>query len=414
MVASPMNSLALRQKVESWTWPISLAEFRRQYWFRQLFFNHRGASAVGDYRGVLPHDAEGVRDGEWLRLLGGSPRVPIRREGRTIRIESTSHEEAIRSYRAGQSIYIQNPECMVPSVEDLARAFEVPRDSVTCTLHASQRGGGTPIHFDAAETFAIQLEGTKVWSVAENRSVRFPLNNWEFGAPLIPAIRDYVPDELRRSEVLAESRSVIATAGTVLYLPRGYWHATETVQDSVSVHFHYRTISWLDLIQNALRRELCRYPEWRKAAFGFGEDAEERERAVTELAPILAKLASDIAGLGVSDLIGPTGSGSEPMAFDDSVRYRRIALCSGGIESVNSNGAKVMRFTLLSPLHEVVSEFEVPAGLVEACLWICSKSGSCRFGVADVVQLGLSRAEACEVLEVLMAAGLVERASDQY
>ncbi|WP_394827132.1 JmjC domain-containing protein [Pendulispora albinea] len=411
-----MSSPALLPTVESWIWPLGLSEFREHYWLQRAYVRDRGASALGAYGHIGPAAGD-ADDLEWFHTLGGRARVPIHAGGRLASVANVSLQEAIKFYRAGQTVYVTDAEPLIPSARALARTFDVPPSHVECNLYLSTRGCRTTPHFDATETFVIQLRGTKIWQLADNSIAPLPLMHWHLERPVPASIRNYVPGEWP-SSMPADARTIVATPGMVMYVPRGTWHATETHEESLSAHVHYRTACWADLVQMTIHRELTRHRAWRRAALGLGEDPGERGRAAAELGPLLARLAEDLAGLTVSDLLGPLDSGAvgaragwpEDGESLDAVRYKRVALASVGIESTSDDHrTKMVRFVVSGPLHERVTEYELPESFAPACLWVRAQSLATQFGVDDLVRLGPSRAEAREILPALEAAGVIER-----
>ncbi len=403
-----MDSPPLRDNIESWIWPLDLAEFRAQYWLQRPFVQERGAAALEAYSRIGPCGSD---DEDWFYSLGGRPRVPIVANGRLVSTASMAMAEAVKFYRAGYAFYVTDPEPLIPSVRDFSRGLDLPISHVECNLYLSTQGCRTPVHFDATDTIVVQLRGTKIWHIGENSGVPLPLDHWGPGRKVPSSMQNYAPGEWPGSSADIETRRVVASPGTVMYLPRGYWHATETEDESISAHLHYRTVSWADLAHRAIHRELCRRPEWRRAAFGLGGDLAERRRAEGELAPLLANLVEDIAGLTTTDIVGPAEYDLHRGDLDDNARFKRVALGSVGVDSVSTDGARTMRFTISGPVNERSIEFEVPEAFAAASLWVCSKALADHFAVRDFTRFDLSGAEIRELLTTMVAAGVVERVS---
>ena len=154
-------------------------------------------------------------------------------------------EDAAKLLAAGKTVNVFQPECLAPFARDFGRALHVPADRLECNAYLSRVGGITPLHFDATESIIIQLAGTKVWRLAKNDIVD----------PLEHAARAGLPPALLRLHehgewshlALPEEVEIRARPGSVLYLPRGFWHSTVTAEDSLSIHFHYKTEALIDV-----------------------------------------------------------------------------------------------------------------------------------------------------------------------
>lgn len=128
---------------------------------------------------------------------------------------------------------------------DAAKLFDYQRLMNAANLWVSHRGVFTQSHFDELENFNIALTGRK----------RFVL------AP--PGFREYYPRSVRRGfgdksqacdfdEVdparfprlvtrLAQRRELILQAGQMLYLPLGWWHQAESLEEvNINVNFWLR------------------------------------------------------------------------------------------------------------------------------------------------------------------------------
>jgi len=85
--------------------------------------------------------------------------------------------------------------------------------------------------------------------------------------------------------------------GSLLFVPRGVWHATEAEDDALSLNFTYTAPTWLDLLAAALRGRLAVSPAWRATA---------TPASPAEFAALLRELADDVPNWGVADILGAT------------------------------------------------------------------------------------------------------------
>ena len=81
---------------------------------------------------------------------------------------------------------------------------------------------GFDVHWDGHEVFAVQLQGRKKWR----------LFGFTEEAPLA------VPPDEKRGAPTNSTWEGILSAGDILYMSRGYWHAAEALED-VSLHLTF-------------------------------------------------------------------------------------------------------------------------------------------------------------------------------
>jgi lysine-specific demethylase 8 len=110
------------------------------------------------------------------------------------------------------------------------------------------RGCKTPLHFDDAHNFLIQVKGEKrVWLFPDDEYDNlYPATDQllphcsriDVFAPDHAAFPQYRAAEARRIELVLEP-------GDTLYIPRRWWHAVESLSPSLSVNFWWRGINEL-------------------------------------------------------------------------------------------------------------------------------------------------------------------------
>ena len=165
--------------------------------------------------------------------------------------------------RSGATVYFNEPQFRSRSVGRWVRTIEkqlglAPR-TIRPSVFFSSRGPGARMHFDATESFVVQLRGRKEWRIAPNPQLPFPPVNYLEGAPL--------PDELvplvrGRMKAPRKVRRVVLKPGSVLYLPRGWWHATRTLEDSVHLDLLTALPTWADVFRPVLERIFARGTHW--------------------------------------------------------------------------------------------------------------------------------------------------------
>jgi 50S ribosomal protein L16 3-hydroxylase len=102
----------------------------------------------------------------------------------------------------------------------------------------------------------------------------------------------------------ADYEEIPMRRGSVMFLPRGYWHATEASEDSLQLNFTFSQPSWADALLPALQRRLLRHEHWRALAYGAGAGDPIRQRAAEDhFQKLLEHLLEDLAPLNAGEII---------------------------------------------------------------------------------------------------------------
>jgi len=169
-----------------------------------------------------------------------------------------------------------------------------------CLVYATPAGKGTAPHFDQNLNFVLQLHGTKHWSLARNDHVEAPLTRHTIGQPLDPELQTYARTPM--PERMPEPHQQITlTPGSLLFVPRGTWHATHADSDALSLNFTYTAPTWLDLLLAALRSRLALAPEWRATATAA---------TARDFVGLLQDLAEDAPHWNAAEILAATESES--------------------------------------------------------------------------------------------------------
>jgi hypothetical protein len=117
---------------------------------------------------------------------------------------------------------------------------------------ASKRGQGLKAHYDQNDNFVCQARGSKRWRVAKNVHVVNPTIGYTIGEKPTPANAAEAPNGFP-SELPTPFEVVDMTPGTVMFMPNGMWHDTETTDDA-SLHFNIQTgaATWKDVVEYLL------------------------------------------------------------------------------------------------------------------------------------------------------------------
>ena len=163
----------------------------------------------------------------WLRLLVNGQYLAyeslLSGEAKSLRdmTRSVDPEKLMRFINKGALLVIRSADSYVPDLfainQELSVRFRCP---VTCNLYiGTSRANGFRPHFDTHHILALQLFGTKTWSLLGQEAI-------------LPTKLSTCAGHLPRTEQVRKEKTA---SGDVLYLPRGYWHSANP-GDSGTVH----------------------------------------------------------------------------------------------------------------------------------------------------------------------------------
>ncbi|RYZ85892.1 MAG: hypothetical protein EOP04_15015, partial [Proteobacteria bacterium] len=95
-----------------------------------------------------------------------------------------------------------------------------------CLIYATPKDSGTAPHFDQNMNFVVQIRGEKTWWMAPNQSVQNPLTRHTMSAEPDAELASYTEGEMP-IKMPEDAQKFILKPGSVLFVPRGYWHSTE-------------------------------------------------------------------------------------------------------------------------------------------------------------------------------------------
>jgi 50S ribosomal protein L16 3-hydroxylase len=181
-----------------------------------------------------------------------------------------------------------------------------------CMIYATPDGKGTAAHFDQNVNFVVQLHGTKRWWLAPNTHVENPTERYTIGQPVDPELASYLESQgptAMPSAMPEEGRKeYLLSPGSVLYVPRGFWHSTEARGDALALNFTYSQPTWVDLFTTALRSRLQLSPAWRELADGVSATTDLKRREIAEMTfdALLQDLVEDLPHWRAADILQAT------------------------------------------------------------------------------------------------------------
>lgn len=172
-----------------------------------------------------------------------------------------------------------------------------------CNIYAIPDGGLTGCHYDQNINFVCQITGEKTWDLAPNSHVVNPLTRHTAGTPPDRSTTSYAKQTLPEKMPTKGNISVVLKPGSVLFVPRGWWHQTSSKGESISLNFTYDQLSWAQVASEAICQRLLRDEKWRAVAYGLQQDGPLSERAATELEELLRKSGKTLGEFDFDDLV---------------------------------------------------------------------------------------------------------------
>jgi 50S ribosomal protein L16 3-hydroxylase len=277
--------------------PLTPQQFKEQCWPRRPWVSRGPVERFG----ALARIPE-MRDLATLLQTWKGKAMAAPPRGSTFTSVEIGAEQMATFYRNGFTLYLHHVEKQVPALQPFARALErelgLPPGEIFCEAYASQAGSGARPHFDANLTFNVQLRGSKVWRMAENRSVLHPHIGRGLHEPMSDGLERYAkrPTPV---DMPQDAERIEAEAGTVVFIPHGYLHDTVAEEPSFSIIFTAKARSWSKLLLGELEQKLLEFEHWREMAVGLTSLGAEREENLQRLGGLIQELK------GILDAMSP-------------------------------------------------------------------------------------------------------------
>lgn len=379
--------LSLESGLQGLVAPKSPALFLSKYWQRRPMIRRGSNSSLAllkeeiqdfDLRRIL----EAVPDTSEVELHARHPLTmqPARDVGTLMALYSSgcqlyipgSHHAALRSWVRLLS-------------QDLGRLTQL---GGRVDIYASRPGGGLGLHYDKNDNFTIQLAGRKRWTYGLEPALREPLHNYGSGARR---------PELATTKVRKPNRKTLKETtlkpGDVFYMPRGVWHETNTLEDSLSLNINLHPESWVEVVTAGVANLLSQDEQWRQTA----------SPSLSQAASRLESLKAMIASLEPEDFLGGDPERSQPETLDVETRLRRNPLAWWYVEKTESKEELRLYVQLPADRSRV---FQIPARLLRAMRWLTP--GRADFALSELEKAtGLSAGESKALVRILLRAGLL-------
>jgi ribosomal protein L16 Arg81 hydroxylase len=270
----------------------------------------------------------------------------------------------------------------------------------------SPREEGLDWHFDAHDVFILQLRGAKRWWVAPNRHLTLPVDQ-QFSPGTRPSLSHLAaaPGGLPEGPPPDEDVEAIdLVPGSVLYVPRGTWHRTGSLDDlsqSVSVASHAPIVA--DVVLAQLRAVLLQEEAFRADVCGLTQRGPLAPRARVAVNRALAALPACVRALTAEDVFAAASPVSElPERLTARTRFARnpdvaVSLTEEG-DTLHVTAARA---------GELVGAFECDRAARELVARACAMRGVFSAEAMACEAEGFSADDGCAVLASMLETDLV-------
>ncbi|MBU9808423.1 cupin-like domain-containing protein [Rahnella sp. C60] len=132
-------------------------------------------------------------------------------------------------------------------------------------IYAAHKQGGLVPHFDSYVNFVFQIQGEKKWYFMPNENALRPLEHLDLkDYPHLSAeMQQYWQGE-PPTNFFEQATEVVLKPGSVLFVPRGWWHATRSDVETLAVNLTYSVPTKVEVILDALKKEMVKDPALRE------------------------------------------------------------------------------------------------------------------------------------------------------
>lgn len=222
-----------------------------------------------------------------------------------------SSKDAIKLFSNKMGLLFNNVHEHSPVIKnwlcEIGKDLGLPASTIArAMLYATPDGKGTAPHFDQNVNFVLQIFGEKKWKLAANKNVENPTERFVMGSKMDLELSSYVKGEMPL-KMPTDCEEIVLKPGSMLFVPRGYWHSTEANGEALALNFTFSQPTWMDLFLTALRSRLTLSAEWRELADGVNsENLEIQAEAEENLNRLLLSLVEDLPNWQAIDILEST------------------------------------------------------------------------------------------------------------
>jgi ribosomal protein L16 Arg81 hydroxylase len=388
----------------------SVNRFLTDHWPERAFFTHGDPARLAAFLRapeLANIEALACRYQGTLRFTQG------RHYQKMIRIDQV---DAMALYRMGLTLQFEDVTAAVPAAGAALRGLEaelgINPGAACMSVFASPVEEGLSVHFDAQDIFSIQLKGSKVFHIAPVDDLRYPSGSQfvpgsePFDALYPQAVQGF-PDVDR-----AHFTTVEMQPGSVLYMPRGTWHHTESRGDSLSVSIGLYVPSALDCLLSQLEPLLLQDEAWRRPLYGAWGRESARQAATSQAAALLQRLPAQLASLTAGEFIDQLRPAEARMSgLQPRDRFQKTPHSTLEVETQETGNSEIRSLALQTwePNYgtRTTVRMKVHREAVEAFRWLADQDRP--FTVEDFFARcpRFARAEQHKMLQVAVEGGLL-------
>ncbi len=418
--------------------PIDPGEFIRSYWNKQPLHIRGGTRArekidafgfdMADFRKA----ATRIPDKDWARRSSndGDPFLCVHRsDGGMQHSHRILADQIDFAYRAGFTLQFDGLQVVHPPFALVASRLAQELNhvgNVKVYSFLSPANAGARMHFDRTPNFIIQLEGTKHWRYSKKPCMQNPPHKSMFSG--FEGFRRAYPWAEVIGPEAAEMVDVTLEPGDVLHLPAGTWHDATAGDHSLAITLEFDNAPLAVILTNQLARKLMTKNVWRETPplvdvlDANAQASIERYREacadrLVELKELIDTLTpDDLLMLCYRDLLsvetdenGDGAAAGPPVSVTDSVRPDDVLVAPHALHWTYDNAPDGIRVVIITSPHGEASVGLGALPLIERLTEVPSfRAGDATTWSPD--PLGYTWEEVSEVLEILLASGLLRAA----
>lgn len=346
---------------------LTVDEFLRRHWTDDHWFNPDAGPAIAGLAELpalrSPTSILGELRSDTLLVM--PPALSGEGYGGGIEVRK---RDAAGFYAAGMTLWIKRAQDSFPEcgafLGNVARELGLPADRIEAQLWISPPGKGTLAHYDASEVLNVQLRGTKRWQIAPNREIRYP----------------NVDSQIRPKGLAEGLVGLDMTPGSALFLPRGYWHSTQAVDESISLTLFIRSTTWLTLMQELMAARFVRDESWRKPRLGVDPESLHGPEARDDFRAALAQARDFFSEENAADLAALWRKRLAPKPDAGEARFVRAPAVSMAFRPNPGSNGRLLTVEIEDATS--VNEVEVPVEFAGILDWLARRDGD--FSIADL------------------------------
>jgi 50S ribosomal protein L16 3-hydroxylase len=302
----------------------TLSTFRDHHWTPEVpCVSRASAPLLAELRAI---DALASVD-----ALLALPRVEVMAIGLDGRRDEVSTSDAKRVLSSGCNLYIIKLDSDLPDLRQLVAPLVAPLGFTANQVAVEAFAGGaqqiSPRHYDYDVNFQILLAGRKTWRVQRNRHIQNPLRSYR---PDLRGDASHFQEEAysigRRTPTSDDDAwaTYALDAGSVFFLPRGYWHEVTSETNTFALNIVLRGLTYTRALAAALAARLDRDPRFRAYLEGIEVGAELEPARTARFDTLRAIAVEQLAEISLEEA-ALTAYSSQRFAWVAAAAGRRVA-----------------------------------------------------------------------------------------